>query len=156
MRRSYRNVTYNGPDYAREVKAIIRQFLPRAGEMIEQRARRKLGRYQPGWPQLAPATLRRKARYWGKRGKRLAATGLHLPLIRSGRMARSGRHWERGDATHIIFDFPAQQHEQNVAEGIPAASAPMIPPARPFIIPALEETLDPIVDELETLVARLI
>lgn len=157
--RRYANVTYTGPDWQGIVKGVVRGYLPKAGAKIMFTARRKIGTYQPGWAPLAPATLRKKRRSLAKMGKRApwmryTGGGADHPLLDKGKMANSISHYERGDSTHIVADFPMGQHEQDPEVGqfkIPA----LIPlPRRAVMWPSLEESMPALVSELEDEVAR--
>jgi len=152
------------PDYNVLVNQAIKEFLPRAGEMLQLRAKSKLGVYQAGWPPLAASTLRRKRGRIGKVSRRMgrilarrgltfaSVFGADMPLIRTGRMRASIRHFEQADETHLTANFPMGQHEQD------PQITPFIPPgqplpARPVLGPTLDEMLDPMTEQLEGFVA---
>lgn len=152
---------YTGPDFAQVIEGAVHEFLPRAGEKIKLRIQGKLGTYQPGWDPLAQSTLARKARQ--RRGSRAAMRNKNqffgpifasdTPLMDTGEMAHSGEHHETGNETCVSFDFPIGQHEQDakVADFNIASGQEL--PARPVMWPTVEELMDPLIADLETLVA---
>ena len=145
-------VEYHGPNIQILVEKAIMDFMPIAGEKIQQRAREKLGTYQPGWPPLAESTRKKKAQRRG--GAVMGPIGSvgDTPLIDTGAMLRSFRHSEMGTETHITAEHPMEQHEQDPTVGGFTLDNPALP-ARRVMVPALEESIPSIIEELEAFVA---
>lgn len=143
------------PDYTGIARAVIKDFMPKAGKMVMGRAWSKIGTYQAGWAPLAPSTLRKKRRSLKRMGKRapwmrLTGGGADQPLLDRGKMANSIGHSERGNHQTTIFaNFPMGQHEQDpqVADFRIPIGIPL--PARPVLWPSMTEMLPDIIDELE-------
>jgi len=120
-------------------------MLPEVGERITRRFLGKLGRYQPGWPPLAASTLRKKSRTRAARRARFLVNLLAVdrPLIDTGAMARSTRHWERGYETHTLVDWPMPIHEQDpdMMDMEHTGDFRHIPPRRAALRPAMDEVV---------------
>lgn len=154
-------VTVTVPGLEAAVTALVRDYAPRAGEIVLRRARGKLGVYQPGWAKLKPSTLRRKRRGVKLKGRRLpferwaglATSGVmaHTPLIDTGKMGSRMKSYARASTAYVTADFPMNVHEQDAEVGdfsVPSNGLP----ARPVMWPAVEESIPPIVQELEALI----
>lgn len=155
---------YRGPNIGAIMRSNTRQFLKRAGEIVTERAKQKIGVYQPGWPPLKPSTLRRKAQRLTHRGNfRFSKPGrskgqnvsvADMPLLDTGKMRQKVRHDERGFETVISAPFPMQVHEQDPMMD-PITPSVHIPPRRPVLVPSLVETLPQIENEaLDYLASR--
>lgn len=152
-------VTLVGFDLRTDIKQAIRRALPAVGDILTAKMRSKIGIYQHGWPPLSPYTIARKrthvgSKRWGlkRRRKFLKTMGTAIlgdtPLLDWGTMRQSIRHREQGNTTRITVDFPAVVHEQDNELGVVLPSK-HTPPKRPFIVPSLEESWEPIVKRLE-------
>ena len=147
-----RLAVYRGPNIQVLLRQAIKDFMPIAGEKVQQRAKGKLGTYQPGWPPLAERTRRRKAKHRGGQVMGPIAEIGDTPLIDTGAMLRSISHREVGTETHITAAHPMEQHEQDFTVGDFIPDNPYLP-ARPVMVPALEESIPSIIEELEAFVA---
>jgi hypothetical protein len=160
-------VTSDFPDYALILMAGIREYLPRAGELLSTRIRAKIGVYQPGWPPLAESTMRRKVnriRGIGKRtkgvfdrfGGALAGGTGDAPLIDRGAMKGGLRsRMKNKDTMEVSMPFPMEVHEQDPFMGIPAEGIPPTP-KRAAMWPAWEEVEGQVVTELENRLAGML
>ena len=156
-------ITYSGPDIRTVIKGAIKEFMPKAGDKIRQTAKDKLGRQQPGHAKLAESTIRKKR-------KRKLISGRHLyfnriksdpmtgigstPLVDRGFMLASIKHFETGNSTHIVADYPMNLHEQdpevgtfNVPPSWRNAKAGEASTKRPVMGPALDECVPQLADE---------
>lgn len=141
-------------DIAPDIKKIVKDYMPRAGKMIRNAAWSKIGTRQRGWTPLAESTLRKKQKSLKRMGKRApwqrhSAPSEEKPLIDSGRMGNSIRHDERGwNKTSVSAMWPAEIHEQDEEMDIIKQST-HTPPKRPFLGPSMEESIEPIIRELQ-------
>jgi HK97 gp10 family phage protein len=111
-------------DYARHLGRVVARMpaakergLLKAGHVVAERAKSKLGTYQAGWPPLKPETIARKA------------TG-DSPLLETGAMRNTiAEHASPAKAT-ITVGGPALWQELGTSK---------MPP-RPFMGPALRES----------------
>jgi hypothetical protein len=124
MNRQFKSVG----DLARHFRAVAdalpaaeERLLALAGAAVQRIARDKLGRYQPGWPELVPATIADKARHgWP----------VPSPELRSGAM---------GDSIGVTVtpDAVAIGSSSDIALYQELGTSRM--PARPFLGPAMIE-----------------
>lgn len=156
-------VTIKLPHYGAILSRIIRDFMPIAGKRIRTRAWDKIGVYQPAsagtpaWPKLAASTLRRKRRSLKRMGQRapwMRATGggADQPLIDTGKMGNSIDFRVARNTAFVFADFPMHVHEQDTLVA-PFTVPPNALPRRAVLWPALEESIPPLIDELEAFVA---
>ncbi|MDO8681891.1 MAG: hypothetical protein Q7N50_00220 [Armatimonadota bacterium] len=147
---------YRGPNIRAWAEAVCREFAPIAGRHVKARILKKLGTYQPGWPRLAAVTVQRKKSRRKKAPHTIRLMSIDQvgdsPLIDTGEMASGVNSVAKGRNAHITVPYPAQEHEQDSEIGTGGVTPGRIP-ARPFMVPALEESLDPLAGELETLAA---
>lgn len=83
--------------------------LEKAAQLIEKEAKRVIGTYEYGWPQLAPSTLAQKH--------------ANTPLLETGEMRASIQHNSDGREAHIGSNSDkAVWQELGTARGIPPRS----------------------------------
>ena len=147
-----------GPSIRTLVNQAIKEFMPIAGRKLISTARRKFGHRQFGWDPLAASTLRKKRKSLRRMGKRNApwmrfsAPLSENPLIDKGKLANSLRMQSKSSSVTVSADFPMVQHEQDREVGDYRIPATIPLPARPVLGPALNESLDPITQELESFI----
>lgn len=151
-----KGVTIEIPNYSVIIRGVVKAFMPLAGDYLRLRAMNKIGRYQPGWAPLSPATLERKARRSRMRGRighkarRARLYDVDYPLLDLGDMKNSIRsRVMNGHSVAVTAAFPIGQHEQDsdIADFHLPSNIPL--PARPLLGPTLEESLDPLTQKLE-------
>lgn len=153
--------TLSLPNYAQLVQQGIRQFRPYAGKVLVSKMRSKIGTQQPGWADLKPSTLARKARHL--RGSRKVKQvrmgwGNNTPLLDTARMRNSLRFGLLPNGVEVTADFPMGQHEQDalIAEfTIPSIGEYKLP-RRAVMGPSLEESIEPLANELEIQMGQLL
>lgn len=146
------------PDIRRSINNVIKDYMPRAASLIKDRARSKMGIYQPGWKPLSPDTLARKRRrklvsgteLRFKRIRRRPAAGIgDTPLVDRGRMAGSVRARATGNRRAVLtVGFPMGIHEQDSQYVEAIRQTRHTPPRRPLMVPSLKESMPTIISEL--------
>jgi len=152
-----KNYTFTLPDYPKLIQQGIRQFLPSAGKRIVSKTREKIGTYQAGWKPLAESTKQRKARRLrGSRKVRQTrmSWGTDTPLLDSGKMRNSVRFGVLQSGVEVTADNPMIFHEQDLL--ISGFDSVENLPRRPVMVPALEESLEPLANELEIVMGSLL
>jgi hypothetical protein len=149
----------------KEVLVLVAAFMPKASKYIADRARNKFGIYQSGWKPLSPDTLRRKSRRkmlsgdalrfkHMKRKQKFGGIG-DTPLVDTGRMAGTLRFRNTMTKAFVSIGWPMIIHEQDpdMMDMEHLEDRRHIPPARPLLGPALEESIAPLTADLETFIA---
>lgn len=145
-----KGATVELPDYHATIRGGVKAFLPTAGAKLVARMRDKIGTYQPGWAPLAPSTIRRKARGLRKLRKARQSRmgwGPDTPLLDLGRMRNSTRFSLRASSVIVTMNSPIGYHEQDLDVSDIGPLQRM--PARPVMMPALNELMTPLTRELE-------
>ncbi len=146
-----------------DIRGIVREFMPIAGDRLTGRAKAKIGTYQTGWALLAKSTRRKKARNKSSRRRSILGSAVFsadTPLLEHGRMRGQIRHKERDTTTTVEGPWLVALHEQDPEVGefnLPYswrnAIAGEASTIRPLLGPTLEESLEPLARDLEAFVA---